>query len=280
MIIKVLCLTKNEYDVIERFIQYYGFLVGFDNVHIIDNGSTNPLVLDVYDKYRKLGLHVLTDVFPWSQKEVCARMTAHARSLECDWLLPVDTDEFVVWDNLVTTLITTKFDLLHFLVFESAVDVLHSNYKDGAFIDPVLNITNFKPVNVSKFIVRKKAFINFTLYLHSAQINGIATNTALPLLHFCNTGSRRIFEKSREMINNGGSFLRIDFNKSDGELYEELLPHENTPIISGHKVNILIDHYRRKVLNDVLYVEKPLENVLFCDSIKTFLTEKLGLPRK
>ena len=94
--IKIFCVTKNEYDLIEHFIVYYGYLFGYNNLIIIDNNSTHETVLSLYDKYIKLGITVVYE--PNYTGNGQADMFNKYMSLEksnCDFLFGLDTDEFL-----------------------------------------------------------------------------------------------------------------------------------------------------------------------------------------
>ena len=259
--IKVILLTKNEHDLIERFIQYYGAHVGLENIRIIDNGSTLESVLDVYKKYK---VEVIFDDFSFDMATVCTKMTKYMEELDCDWILPVETDEFVIFDDLKKTLenVDEKCSTVLFKVFDSCVDVNDSSYKDGQYEDPVINITNFVPTQTDKFIVRKKHFRKMTFWLHQVETSGYKVNSFIPLIHFCNTGKKRAAEKAKSVISNKGvvgknGIVTIDFSHN---VKEQLLLYYKKPIVNGHKINILYDFLmdvpEKEMPNDVLKYTK------------------------
>ena len=53
MKIKIFTVTKDEYDLIQEFIDFYGYIFGYDNLIIIDNGSTNTSVLEYYNRVKR-----------------------------------------------------------------------------------------------------------------------------------------------------------------------------------------------------------------------------------
>jgi hypothetical protein len=50
-------MTKNEFELLEDWIKYHGFIFGLDNIHILD-GSDDPRIFELYKKYVPLGLNV------------------------------------------------------------------------------------------------------------------------------------------------------------------------------------------------------------------------------
>ena len=97
MVTKVICVTKDEYDLIETFIVFYGKIFGYNNVIIIDNGSTDQRVLDVYKKYPEVEVRV--DAFCFQQvTEVMTKYIIEYKDT-CDYMLLLETDEYLYWEG-------------------------------------------------------------------------------------------------------------------------------------------------------------------------------------
>jgi len=94
--IKVICVTKNEYDLIEHFIIYYGYLFGYNNVNIIDNISTDENVIKVYEKYIPLGINVFYEPnYEYNGQADAFNKYMNLEKSKCDFLIGLDTDEFL-----------------------------------------------------------------------------------------------------------------------------------------------------------------------------------------
>ena len=92
---KVFLFTKNEYDMIEDFILFYGSIFGLENLIILDNGSTNKKVIDVYNKFQRKGLKLYQDHRPMQNMyEILTGYMRHFKDT-CEFMLPLDTDEFL-----------------------------------------------------------------------------------------------------------------------------------------------------------------------------------------
>ena len=234
--IKIFCVTKNEYDLIEHFIVYYGYLFGYNNIIIIDNNSTHKLVLEIYEKYIKLGIKVVYE--PNYKGTGQGDMFTKYMSLEkltCDFLIGLDTDEFLFsyddlkneYDPFCKEKILQIFDSYNAndTLFKinsypiSVPDKLNKNYINNQFINPAAEIVYFSDYlpttkgdsglwnTVGKYFVRSNAFKKTSNGNHVIETNyGNSVASNLGLLHFNNTGIRRFFERAKSVIDGYGYF--------------------------------------------------------------------------
>jgi len=258
-VIKVFCMTKNEYDLIEDFILYYGYLFGYKNVTIIDNNSDNPQVLDIYIKYQKLGLNVVFESNYTNQGQGDAftkYMTLE--KFNCDFLIGLDTDEFLFSledlkngnDSFCKTKILQIFDnyKLEDTLFKiniyptSVVDILNDKYVNNKFINPATDIIYFtnQVEDVKKFFVRSNSFINTNNGNHSINTSyGNKIYSSLGLLHFHNTGRKRVYERSKAVID-GYQYFSTSLDIK--EQINILSMFKNRDSVNGyHKIAIYYD---------------------------------------
>jgi len=96
IMLKIFLLTKNETKLVEDWIKYHGYLFGLENIHILD-GSVDEYILEVYAKYKPLGLNVhfssagLNDL----SRELTQLMHEHKGN--DSFLIKLDTDEFLAY---------------------------------------------------------------------------------------------------------------------------------------------------------------------------------------
>ena len=100
-------MQRNETLLLDAWARYYGFLFGFDNITIIDNGSDKPEVLETLRKYERLGVTVIYDLnspdhFFWKGSLITDifKKLQHLDNYEI--LLPLDCDEFIAVQNDAT----------------------------------------------------------------------------------------------------------------------------------------------------------------------------------
>lgn len=262
--VKVFCVTKNEYDLIEHFIIYYGYLFGYNNLIIIDNNSTDELVLKIYDKYIKLGIKVFYESsYHGNGQADMFNKYMRLEQLNCDFLIGLDTDEFLFsvedFNNGNDPFCKEKI-LQIFNSYEendtlfkinsypcSVVDKFNNNYINNKFINPVTEIVYFSndmPIsenidqfwkNVGKYFVRSNAFINTTCGNHAITTShGKCIYSSLGLLHFNNTGKRRYYERAKSVIDGYGYFSTSqDISKQ----IDILVLNKNGYCAGFHKVN-------------------------------------------
>jgi len=95
--IKICCATmvKDEDDIIREWIEYYGKLFSYENLYIVDNYSTDN-TYEICKEYLDKGIHLSRE---HDYKRKGEFMTQIMRSVECDFFIPIDIDEFIVYYN-------------------------------------------------------------------------------------------------------------------------------------------------------------------------------------
>lgn len=283
-VVKIFCMTKNEYDLIEDFILYYGYLFGYSNIFIIDNCSDNEEVIRIYEKYKQMGINVYTESNYTSGGQGIAftkYMSLHKSS--CDFMFGLDTDEFLypigltnnislIKENIYKILESYTKNQTSFKINEypcSIVDINNINYKNQQMIYPARNIINFSNdllmtdyfdisywKNTPKYFVRSDAFVHTQNGNHSLGTSyGIVTNSSLGLLHFNATGKRREYERAKKVVEGYKYFETTNSIESQIDLI-----NTNAKIASGngyHKTQLYkIFLLREYIIN--LYISNYL----------------------
>jgi predicted O-methyltransferase YrrM len=221
---KVVLLTKDESVLIEDFLTYYGELFGYANVVVVDNGSTDERVLAVYDHYTATkGVTVVRELRDF--KAAKEFMTEHMRALapSCEWLLPLETDEFVYAlrdpssrDRPVFRLgpndvqaylrsLPADVSVVNYgAVMASVVDPMDAAYDSDtcAYPRPPADMTAFRDQGWDKLIVRASQFSHMQQWCHHAAVTSgeKIKSDFLGLLHFHETGFRRKVESAIRVL--------------------------------------------------------------------------------
>lgn len=98
--VRCVMMQRDEDLLLEAWFKYYGYLFGFENLTVFDNGSTNPVVIETLKKYVRVGATVRWE---FDRVEDFHAKGAHFRNImhhwdnlgEYDFALPVDCDEFL-----------------------------------------------------------------------------------------------------------------------------------------------------------------------------------------
>lgn len=226
-LIKIFCVTKNEYDLIEDFILYYGYLFKFTNIVIIDNNSTMKEVLKIYEKYKTLGVTVFSEA-SYSGTSQGEHFTKYMNMYKntSKFLMGLDTDEFLFSVNDKENPFSKEkiHNLLNNLslnceIFKinsypcSVIDTKNVNYINYKFNKPVRNIINFSNgtfvderklgmwKNTNKYFSKNSTFRKVSNGNHRIwSKNNIRSDSNLGLLHFNDTGIFRQYERSKQVV--------------------------------------------------------------------------------
>jgi len=219
-LVKIFCVTKNETDLIECWIQYHASLVGMGNLVVIDNMSTCKEVVAVYKKYREKGLlleHAPSFAGSGQGDAFTAFMRKHRSS--CRFLIGIDSDEYITFpdfldgDRSVDTTKrlrkyllglpknTTKFRISTY--FEAVPDPDSKAYVDQKVNSPVRNISTFtrRQARPCKYFFKSDSFVSTVNGCHNGRVSRGKTIAAeLSVVHYHSTGARRSVERAREIV--------------------------------------------------------------------------------
>ena len=260
----VVLLTKDEYDIIDDCLEYYGrMLGGKEHVVVVDNGSSHPKVLDAYEAHKKQGGTVIVDTR--SFKDALHFMSEHMRALasKYEWILPMETDEIVYElgkqdaqpEDIGAVLkghlkgLKPEVGLVRYgKVLGSLVDPKGAGYVNGAYSRPIVQMNRFYDQGWDKLILRSAAFVKMTLWCHHAELKpgyGTYVSDVLGLLHFHDTGLRRQVERSKPVVEAYGYFKCDDDLNTQEHVLSLAHVLRDQPIACGHKVRYLSNHYAR-----------------------------------
>lgn len=93
--VKLFCMQKDEEDILIQWINYHAYLFGLDNLHIIDNNSTDHS-LQILQAYEKQGLHLYNRP-DYGQKGDYLCQLIKEEVNQCDIAIPLDIDEFIAF---------------------------------------------------------------------------------------------------------------------------------------------------------------------------------------
>ena len=265
----VVLITKNESDLIDDFLEFYGRVVGSrSRVVVVDNGSSCARVQKAYDAHRAAGGRVIVDARSFRTANVF--MSEHMASLiaegGADWILPLETDEFLFARGngqaavesvtpersrraLATCLASQPGDVgvVRYGAFlGSLVDPADPGYADGAYTRPVTQIHRFYDQGWDKLIVRAAAFAGMQQWCHHAAMRPGYREAQCPgigLLHFHQIGLRRQVERALPVV---VAYGYLDPNATLDEQLRAARALKDAPIACGHKLNYVCDHLERK----------------------------------
>ena len=253
---KVIVLTKNEVDLIDDFVDFYAAIFGYENIVIVDNDSSEPLVLESYKNMAVKGVTIISEKRSFHTAH--SFMTEHIQALKgsCEYILPLETDEFLFLPKEQNLSVNVVHDILRSIpddvsilrygsFWGSVVDPADKHYIQNSYKNPPKQMTNFYDQDWDKIILRAKTFDRMQLWCHKATCNAgnQITIETLGLLHYHDYGFRSKINRSCPVIE---SYQYIDFNAPIG--VQLIQAKEAFPKICGHKVRYYELFLRRKIL--------------------------------
>jgi hypothetical protein len=251
---KIFCLTKNEYDLLEDYLMYYGSIFGHENIILIDNGSTHPSMPSIYQKYEQKGVNIHVDRRQMRKQADIMTDCMRLYQNQCDFMMPLDTDEFIYCTKEQMPTMKTIAQALESMprvftvmfykhVLNSVVDPTDPSYKHFCHEQPSRTMTKFKAAEIQKAIVRSSAFDFLVMGNHEAHTyyGYRMISKDLGLLHFHNTGPSRKYERALQTI------TELGFIKPDLANLSQLLAECKAfvPCVGGHAYSQFIDFLLR-----------------------------------
>jgi len=254
---KILTVTKDEYDLIEDFILYHGSHFGYDNIIIIDNGSTHPHVLEIYETYKPKGIQVFVE---YGYHEQGIHFTKYIQQVkdQCDWCIPLDTDNFLTVSGETTELRKRLSDLLS--GFPDEVDILNVSQhmsvyhlSDRLQADrPARELIYWwyptLPQPSGVHIARAKNFVSTGPGTHTMNSlhNHVRFCPQIELFHYHCVGAKRTIERARTIVI-GYHYISVDDN--DFTIFRKL--SDIYPYSNGfHRIDQYRNFIHKKIICD------------------------------
>jgi hypothetical protein len=118
-------MVKDEEDVVKEWIEYHGKLVGFENLYIIDNYSSDN-TYNICNEYCSRGVHLEKKQ---NYKEKGNYMTEYKNNIDSDIFIPIDIDEFICYYDKENKIISPEKTLEYLKeLYNTNYGILKMNY--------------------------------------------------------------------------------------------------------------------------------------------------------
>lgn len=87
-------MTKNEDTLIKYWIKYHGDIFGYENLYIID-ASDDLNILNFYNSIKHTNINIIYDNVNLNDMEYTINNIMKSLINNCDFLIKLDTDEFI-----------------------------------------------------------------------------------------------------------------------------------------------------------------------------------------
>jgi hypothetical protein len=238
--VKIILMTKDDLLLIHTWIVYHGELLGYENLHILDN-SQDPRVLDIYNQTSNLGYHLHS--YPDCNLNTAERYINIIRKQignSCNFIAKFDTDEFLamykageyVYDRGVF-----KQQLEH--LNTGTNHHFYNSYPSFDPSKPTLTATLFQTPEVHvetdyKQLYTTKIEQQIDLGGHGTREH-VGNNTGMTVLHYHRQPFETYKQNLKKVCISHGWF---DHDDTDEQILHKL--STNTQQVSSHKREALV----------------------------------------
>jgi hypothetical protein len=210
----ILTMNKNEKLLLEPWIIYYGNLFSFNNICIVDNGSTDTDVLKTLDKYSNMGTKVIyyfNRPEDFSNKGTILKDLAQKFYADSDFVFFLDVDEFIFL-NVNNTFVYDKEPILKYLrTLPVDTEYIYNTNRMYYNIPLKYNLIT-KQHAVNKVFFQGGTIKSLDIGFHSGECNksNKEFTTELGIVHFHNKLYYDKLVAAREKMK-----LRVDINDTE-----------------------------------------------------------------
>ncbi|GEC62086.1 hypothetical protein GOX01_24170 [Gluconobacter oxydans] len=203
---KVRCITmqKNESKLLEAWIKYYGYLFGFDNLYILDNGSNESDIFEILNKYQKIGVNVdfsFNEKKDFDRKGEIISEIVHKwddKNEDYDFVIPIDCDEFIILCDNGASISRSKIDnYLDNLIGKKEAFVMQKLFlnipEDTSFFTPAI-------VPKSMFAKNTLGFLDHGFHHPRSSQSDETFITKLGYIHLHNKNFSDVLQAAKEKL--------------------------------------------------------------------------------
>ena len=264
-IVKLVLMTKNEKYLIKHWVKYHGDIFGYENLHLIDD-SDDPEILQYYQYLMKIGVHIYRNNTDMTNLEDYINFVFNEIKGACDFLIKLDTDEFIGHYNVETNKVSICKHMIRNIFNSIPIDghkykcsfTMNSLPLEGN--DDPLSITNFsQPWRTTfKSFFHSNSFLRCDLGSHSGLVlppcdSNLFIETNLIIIHYHHQRCERFIENSRKVL---VSHKYIDETDDYATQINKLSHLASSSVNSIHKIHYYLDY----LSNPQNYITNYYEN--------------------
>lgn len=271
-LLKIIVPTFNEDVLIEPFIQYYGNLIGFENIILFDNYSTSENVKKVYEKYNCHIFYTYSHFDTQYNNDYFDNLITFLKN-SCKFICKLDTDEFLcrfdkdrfVGRNQFIEFLKSSKDHIMSYWLENLYtqDIMKnpSDIRNWIYFDDINGFQNDLKIRFGKTLINTSLqFINHKLSWGNHNMNTMYDiyelykenyKCNIVCLHLCHTDIPRRMENSEKL------FADICIQKKyNFELFlKQLKDYASQLQKNYHRCQELYEYYldKEKYLNQLIH---------------------------
>ena len=192
---QIFSFIKNEEVIFNDWLLYHSYLVGSENLYIIDHSSTDKTP-SILERWRQKGVNVFKSKDPFKMKSSILS-SLMKKSSSKDFIIPLDADEFLVLKEGKSLLTDkekinnyfTKLEVGPYRYKVHQVDVIPTKMPQN---DPLIELQDFKTKWYKDWKLYAKTFYHSDYFIstdqgnHKGQVKGVGKLkvTDLTLMHY------------------------------------------------------------------------------------------------
>jgi hypothetical protein len=255
MVVKIFTMVKNEADIVRDWIIYHGSIFGFNNIHVIDNYSTDGTYEIINDEFGNLINYSREPNYRRKGELMTELMNNHCTNSH-DYAFPIDIDEFIVYydkfDNNFSVSVDKNLILSHINNLPPS-RVYKANYINPIFTDENGYNRATVEIDYGSYDDRggfAKSFVNKQYFNDSFDHgNHLNTNdyhlTNICLLHYQYRNLNQVKEKTYNNIIGLGYHNNLEYLRNEIDRNACCEGHHHVSI----QIDILNNNYTFPVLN-------------------------------
>lgn len=263
----ILTMNKNENKLLEQWIIYYSHLFSFEDICIVDNGSTDQDVLNILKMYEEKGIKVLYEFNSpedFLKKGDILKNVAQTFFTKSDFVFFLDVDEFIFLNenNSFNYEKTSIINYLKTLPTDSEYVYINNKMYYNVPLHP--NLITCTPLSVNKCFFRGGTIKKLDIGFHNGECinSNIKFITSLGIIHLHNKLYEDTLQAAKEKMK-----LRVNIN--------DINAIKNYGGLGTHLKRILLITEKEYYDEFILNINKFLKEPKFREKLKEYGTEIL-----
>lgn len=203
MIVKCITMQKNEGHNLEAWMKYHSYLFGYENIYIIDNGSSDKKTIDLLNMYERMGCNIsykYNDKNSFEQKGNIINDIIREWDIneKYDYVIPIDCDEYIIYyDEQPSCSRELIFEYL-----DKVKEIKAPFLIKRMFLNVPSNPGFFVPREVPKSFFRKGTigYLDHGFHHPISKNNEIPFDSKLSYIHLHNKSFRDVISAAKEKL--------------------------------------------------------------------------------
>jgi len=210
--LKIVLMTKNEKYLIKHWIEYHGYIFGYENLYILDD-SDDIDVLNYYKSIQHLHVNIIRENNNLNTVINNINKTFNENKNSCDFIIKMDTDEFMgIYDKNTNDISIDKETIRNY--FNNLI-INGNKYKCSYTTNSLPMKDEIYPINYCDFITPwftpfktffySKTFESIDLGSHFGTVispydSSTHNDTDIIIIHYHNQSAKQVIDNNKRAV--------------------------------------------------------------------------------